>query len=308
MKITAEIDCKRADVFIPTVTELSRSECARFLQDGKILINGKNADKKQSVKVGDIIEILEFPLEELDVVPENIPLDIIYQDSHIAVINKPQGMVVHPAQGNFTGTLVNAIMYHIKDLSGINGVMRPGIVHRLDKNTSGLIVIAKNDNAHIALAEQFKERECEKIYLALAEGNFKETDFTVENYIARSKNDRKKMAVYKSENEGKFASTEFTVIEQFDGFALVKCKLNTGRTHQIRVHLASIGHPCLGDAEYGFKKQKFALDGQALHSYKLSIFHPESGERMTFYAPLPEYFEKIIKSSKSVDNFSLSDI
>ena len=308
MKITAETDCKRADVFIPTVTEMSRSECAKFLQDGKILINGKNADKKQPIKFGDVIEILDLPLEETDVVPENIPLDIIYQDSDIAVINKPQGMVVHPAQGNYSGTLVNAVMYSIKDLSGINGVMRPGIVHRLDKNTSGLIVIAKNDNAHILLAEQFKERECEKIYLALAEGTFKETNFTVENFIARSKNDRKKMAVYKNETEGKFASTEFTVIEQFDGFALVKCKLNTGRTHQIRVHLASIGHPCLGDAEYGFKKQKFALAGQALHSYKLSIFHPQSGERMTFYAPLPEYFEKIIKSSKSVDNKLLNDI
>ena len=202
---------------------------------------------------------------------------------------------MHPAHGNYSGTLVHGIMYHIKDLSGINGVIRPGIVHRLDKNTSGLIVIAKNDAAHNSLAEQFKNRECKKIYLALAEGKFKETEFSIENYIARSKNDRKKMAVYNNEEEGKFASTDFKVLEQFDDVALVECTLNTGRTHQIRVHLASIGHPCVGDGEYGFKKNRFALSGQALHSHKLTIRHPKTNEEMTFEAPIPEYFQMVIK-------------
>lgn len=300
MKLTAESDFKRLDAFIPTVLEISRSEAARLIESGNVLVNNKITDKKQSIKVGDGIEIIIPETQDADISPENIPLDIIYQDNDIAVINKPQGMVVHPAHGNFSGTLVNAIMYHIKDLSGINGVLRPGIVHRLDKNTSGLIVIAKNDRAHSSLAQQFKDRTNEKIYLALAEGVFRDTNFVCENYIARSKSDRKKMAVYSSSSEGKFASTEFTVLEQFDDCALVKCKLNTGRTHQIRVQLAFLGHPCLGDPEYGFKKNRYNLSGQALHSYKLTISHPASNKRMTFIAPLPYYMNKIIEK-KSVD-------
>ncbi len=300
MKLTAESDFKRLDAFIPTVLEISRSEAARLIESGNVLVNGKITDKKQSIKAGDGIEIIIPETQDADISPENIPLDIIYQDNDIAVINKPQGMVVHPAHGNFSGTLVNAIMYHIKDLSGINGVLRPGIVHRLDKNTSGLIVIAKNDRAHSSLAQQFKDRTNEKIYLALAEGVFRDTNFVCENYIARSKSDRKKMAVYSSSSEGKFASTEFTVLEQFDDCALVKCKLNTGRTHQIRVQLAFLGHPCLGDPEYGFKKNRYNLSGQALHSYKLTISHPASNKRMTFIAPLPYYMNKIIEK-KSVD-------
>ncbi len=300
MKATAENDAKRADSYIPTLFEhLSRNECVKLMDEGKVFINGKPATKKQSVKAGDEIEVIFGEAREPDIVPENIPLDIIYQDEDIAIINKPQGMVVHPAHGHYSGTLVHAIMYNIKDLSGINGIMRPGIVHRLDKNTSGLIAVAKNDTAHEALAKQFKDRECEKIYLALAEGVFKEKKFTVENYIARSKNDRKKMAVYKNESEGKFASTEFEVLEQFSDYALVSCKLNTGRTHQIRLHLASVGHPCLGDAEYGFKHQKHALNGQALHSYRLTVFHPRTHEKMTFVAPLPEYMQKL--AGKCVD-------
>ncbi len=292
--LIAEENAKRADSYIATLCDYSRNECAKMLEDGEILINGKIASKKQSIKVGDEIIIPEKQLEELDIQPENIPIDIIYQDEHIAVINKPQGMVVHPAQGNYSGTLVHAIMYHIKDLSGINGVARPGIVHRLDKNTSGIIIIAKNDKAHNNLAEQFKERTCEKIYYAVAEGVFKEKTFTVENYIARSKSDRKKMAVYSNEDEGRFASTEFEVVEQYKDAALVKCKLNTGRTHQIRIHLASVGHPCLGDAEYGFKKNRYMLAGQALHSYKLKIRHPITEEEMIFEASVPEYMEKLI--------------
>ena len=290
----ADENAKRADAYISKISGISRSECVRLIENGDILINNSLINKKQAINVGDEIFIAEREMEFLDIVPENIPLDIIYQDSDIAVINKKQGMVVHPAHGNLTGTLVHGILYHIKDLSGINGVMRPGIVHRLDKDTSGIIIIAKNDEAHNVLAQQFKDRTCEKIYLALSEGVFKETDIIVENYIGRSKNDRKKMAVYNSENDGRFASTEFKVLQQFKDVSLVECKLNTGRTHQIRVHLASLGHPCLCDSVYGFKKNKYNHEGQMLHSYKLTINHPVTNERMTFVAPMPEYMEKLI--------------
>lgn len=294
----AEENAKRADSYIASkFSELSRNECVKLIEEEKILINDLPATKKQEIFVGDVIQIIGGEPEEIDIIPEDIPIDIIYQDKDIAVINKPQGMVVHPAHGNYSGTLVHAIMYHIKDLSGINGMLRPGIVHRLDKNTSGLIIIAKNDVAHNLLAEQFKDRSCLKKYLALAEGVFKEEHFLIENYIGRSKNDRKKMAIYRSENEGKFASTEFKLLSQFKDYALVECKLNTGRTHQIRVHLASVGHPCLGDPEYGFKKNRFNLEGQMLHSYILEINHPTTGERMKFVAPLPEYMEKLIKKA-----------
>lgn len=289
----AQENAKRADAYIPLLAgTLSRSECARLIEEGSICINGKKITKKQPVHAGDVIQITVHPPKETELLPENIPLDILYQDKDIAVINKPQGMVVHPAHGNNTGTLVHAVMFHIRDLSGINGELRPGIVHRLDKNTSGLIVIAKNDRAHLSLAEQFKSRRCEKVYLALAEGVFKETEFLVENYLARSTVDRKKMAV---SGKGKFASTDFKVLEQYRDAALVECFLHTGRTHQIRVHLASVGHPCLGDAEYGFKKNRFALLGQALHSYRLTIDHPSTGERMTFTAPPPAYFTALIE-------------
>lgn len=307
MKLISENNFKRLDAFLPTVLDVSRSEAVRLIESENVLVNGKTADKKQSVKAGDEIEISIPDVREADIVAEDIPLNIIYQDNDIAVINKPRGMVVHPAHGNFDGTLVNAIMYHIKDLSGINGVMRPGIVHRLDKNTSGLIVVAKNDRAHSSLAQQFKDRTNEKIYLALAEGVFREKIFSCENYIARSKSDRKKMAVYSSNSEGKFASTDFSVLEQFDDCALLMCKLNTGRTHQIRVQLAHIGHPCLGDPEYGFKKDRYNLAGQALHSYKLTLNHPATNERMTFVAPLPEYMRKIIEK-KSVDRNYFSEL
>ena len=292
LEFIAEQDAQRADSFIPLhVERLSRSECVRLIEEEKIRINGKSISKKQPVHAGDSIEIFMDPPQKIAVEAQDIPLDILYQDHDIAVINKPQGMVVHPAHGNYTGTLVHAVMFHIRDLSGINGQLRPGIVHRLDKNTSGIIIIAKNDQAHLSLAEQFKNRSCEKIYLALAEGIFKDREFIIENFIARSTADRKKMTV---SDRGKFASTEFKVLEQYRDAALLECHLHTGRTHQIRVHLAGIGHPCLGDAEYGFKKNRFALLGQALHSYQLTIDHPTTGERMTFTAPLPEYFEELM--------------
>jgi len=290
----AQENSKRADVYISIISGISRSECVRLIEKGDILVNNNKILKKQQINIGDEIFIKEQKLETTEVVPENIPIDIIYQDNDIAVINKPQGMVVHPAHGNYTGTLVHAIMYAIKDLSGINGVVRPGIVHRLDKNTSGIIIIAKNDNAHNELAKQFKDRTCEKIYLALVEGVIKETDFLIENYIGRSKNNRKKMAIYNNENDGRFASTNFKVVEHYKDATLVECKINTGRTHQIRVHLASIGHPCLCDSEYGFKKNKYNHEGQMLHSYKLTIKHPTTNELMTFTAPIPEHMVNII--------------
>lgn len=293
IEFAAEADAPRADSFIPRyVKEFSRSECVRLIEEGKVRINGQAISKKQPVCKGDSIEIIIDPPKETALEAQDIPLEFLYQDHDIAVINKPQGMVVHPAHGNDTGTLVHAVMFHIHDLSGINGELRPGIVHRLDKNTSGIIVIAKNDRAHLALAEQFKSRSCEKIYLALAEGIFKEQEFTVENFIARSSGDRKKMAV---SDKGKFASTGFKVLEQYRDAALMECRLHTGRTHQIRVHLASLGHPCLGDAEYGFKKNRYSLAGQALHAYRLTIDHPTTGERLTFTAPPPEYFQALIK-------------
>ncbi len=287
----ADICAKRADSYIAQISGLSRSECTKLIENGDILINGKSASKKQQINVGDEIFIPEREMEITDIIPENIPIDIIYQDKDIAVINKPQGMVVHPAHGNLTGTLVHAILYHIKDLSGINGVMRPGIVHRLDKNTSGLIIIAKNDNAHNELAKQFKDRTCEKIYLALAEGIIKESEFKIENYIGRSKSDRKKMAVYNTEADGRKAITEFKVLQYYKDATLVECRLLTGRTHQIRVHLASINHPCLCDSEYGFKRNKYSHIGQMLHSHKLTILHPVTKDKMTFVAEIPEHMQ-----------------
>ena len=299
--VKAQENAKRADAYICEIFGISRNECVKKIEAEQILVNGKKASKKQEIKQGDEIEFVETEPEKYDVVPENIPLDIIYQDSDIAVINKPKGMVVHPAHGNLTSTLVHGIMYHIKDLSGINGVMRPGIVHRLDKNTSGLIIIAKNDKAHLSLAEQFKERTNEKIYLALVHGRFRQEKFDIEDYIGRSRNDRKKMAVYSAPDCGKFASTSYRVIEQFGDASLVECTLHTGRTHQIRVQLASISHPCIGDAEYGFKNEKYHVDGQALHSYILRITHPSTGERMEFCAPMPEYMQQLVEKLRKVN-------
>lgn len=283
------------DVFLSRQEKLalSRTAAARILSQGLVLCNEKTAAKNMLIHAGDSIEVSLPPPAELALVPQDIPLDIIYQDRDIAVINKPQGMVVHPAHGNPDGTLVNAILFHIKDLSGINGELRPGIVHRLDKNTSGLIIIAKNDAAHRGLAEQFKSRTCEKKYLALAEGVFKEKQYHVENLLARDVKDRKKMAV--AAGNGRFASTDFTVLEQFKDAMLVECHIHTGRTHQIRVHLAYLGHPCLGDTVYGHAKNRCQLAGQALHAYSLKINHPITGQPMEFTAPLPQYFEELLQ-------------
>jgi len=291
--VTPEEDGLRMDVFLCHQNlEISRTAAVRLITEKLVTLNEKTVSKKDLVHAGDRVDVQLPPPAEIPLLPEDIPLDIMYQDQDIAVINKPQGMVVHPAHGNQDGTLVNAILYHIQDLSGINGELRPGIVHRLDKNTSGLIIIAKNDIAHRSLAEQFKERTCEKKYLALAEGVFPQKHYLIETLIARDTADRKKMAV--SAHNGRFASTEITVLEQFRDTALVECLLHTGRTHQIRVHLAHIGHPCVGDTVYGFQKNRYGLAGQALHAASLTITHPRTGERMNFIAPLPVYMEELL--------------
>lgn len=285
---------QRLDVYLAGLDELdlSRSAAAGLIEDGMVMVNGKACPKNHKVKTGDSVAVIIPPPQSTDLIPEPISIEIIYQDDDIAVINKPKGMVVHPANGHASGTLVNAVLFHLDNLSGINGELRPGIVHRLDKDTSGLLIIAKNDHAHRSLSDQFKERTCEKIYLAVVYGVVKQDEGRIDQPIARSLKDRKKMAV---RQDGRKAITEFTVLKRFRDASLLECRLLTGRTHQIRVHMAYIGHPCIGDTQYGFAKQKYDCNGQALHAYKLSIDHPRTGERMSFEAPVPEYMLNLIE-------------
>jgi len=284
---------KRLDVFLSEMLPShTRSNIKNLIVNGKITVNNKAAKPSSNLKEGDFVCFFSDPPKEVAIEPQNIPIDIVYQDDDIAVINKAQGMVVHPAAGNESGTLVNAIMYHIKDLSGINGELRPGIVHRIDKNTSGLLVIAKNDNAHVNLQEQIKSKTAKRIYRALVYGNIKEDSVFIDAPIGRHKTDRKKMAVTK---DGREAQTEIKVLERFGDTTYIECSLKTGRTHQIRVHVKHIGHPIVGDDVYTTKKPPFALKGQLLHAVMLKLVHPKTGEEMTFEAPLPDYFEKALK-------------
>ena len=232
--------------------------------------------------------------------PEEIPIEIVYEDADIAVVNKPQGMTVHMGNGNFEGTLVNALLFKLDSLSGINGVIRPGIVHRIDKDTSGLLVVAKNDAAHLGLSKQIEEKSCKRTYLALLEGVMKEDSGTVTTYIGRDPRDRVKMAVVPPE-KGKLAITDFTVLKRFkEGFTLCRFDLRTGRTHQIRVHAKHLSHPVVGDPVYGVKKQKFNLNGQLLHAWRLRLTHPKTGKEMTFEAPLPDYFVKVLNKLEEI--------
>lgn len=283
----------RADKIVSSEIEtLSRSFIQGLFEEGKVLINGKVGKGKSKVKTGDKIE-LEIPEpEELTVEPENIPIDIIYEDKDIIVVNKTKGMVVHPAPGNYTGTLVNALLYHCKDLSGINGVIRPGIVHRIDKNTSGVLVVAKNDFAHQELAAQFKEHSIKREYYAIVEGRMGNLEGTIDAPLGRHHKDRLKFAVVKG---GKRAVTHYEVLEVYNGYSLVKCRLETGRTHQIRVHMAFIGHPLVGDEVYGLKKQKLVKDGQALHAKNLGFIHPTTKEYVEFNSTLPLYLKELIR-------------
>lgn len=288
----------RLDIFLcEKRTDFSRSQVKKHIQEGLITVNGKIEKAGYSLRQNDEIEFEHIEMRELNATPQDIPLDIVYEDEWLAVINKQQGLVVHPASGSRENTLVNALLYRIKDLSGINGVLRPGIVHRLDKDTSGLMVVAKNDFAHRYLAKQIQTKECRRIYYALCEGVWKQNSGTIETHLARDKKDRKKYAVC-GENEGRNAITNYEVLEQYRYSALVKFELKTGRTHQIRVHSKYLGHPIVGDLTYGFKKQRYKLNGQLLHSKVLIFTHPKTLKTMQFESELPDYFEEVLKKEK----------
>ncbi len=282
----------RADVALAQLLEITRSNMQKLLEEGRAVRGQKVIKSNYRVKAGEEILVNLPEPQPLDVQPEDIPLDIIYEDDDVVVVNKARGMVVHPAAGNYNGTLVNALLYHCKNLSGINGVIRPGIVHRLDKDTSGIMICAKNDSAHLSLSEQIQSKTAQRTYLAVVRGNVKNDSGIIETQIARDKNDRKKMAVVTE--GGRQAITEYEVAERFGKYTVVKCRLKTGRTHQIRVHMEYLGYPLVGDPKYSPMKTPFAINGQALHSLTLSFTHPRTGERLTFEAPLPEDMKKIL--------------
>lgn len=292
--VTAEAEDAgtRADVFLAAKLGVSRSNMQKLLEDGRVKRGEKIIKANYKVRAGEMF-VVDIPEPEpIEAVPENIPLDIIYEDDDVVVLNKARGMVVHPAPGNYTGTLVNALLYHCSNLSGINSAIRPGIVHRLDKDTSGIMIVAKNDAAHISLSQQIQSKTAVRTYLAVVRGNIKTDSGTIETQIARDKNDRKKMAVVKE--SGRDAITDYEVLERFGKYTLVRCKLRTGRTHQIRVHMEYLGYPLVGDPKYSPMKTPFGIKGQALHSHTLEFTHPRTGERMKFEAPLPEDMHKII--------------
>lgn len=289
---------KRIDAYLSENEEYSRMAIQRLINDGKIIVNGKKIKASYKVQNGDKIKIEEEKPKEIELKAQNIPLEVLYEDNDIIVVNKPKGMVVHPANGNPDGTLVNAIMAICKgSLSGIGGEIRPGIVHRLDKNTSGAIIIAKNDKAHIALSNQLKNHEIKKTYIALVRGIVKENNATINMPIARSKNDRKKMAVDKN---GKEAITHFKVLKRFDKCTLLEVNIETGRTHQIRVHLSHIGYPIIGDDVYSNGKNRWNVKGQCLHAKSLDFKHPITGKQIHIEAPLPKYFTDILKELESI--------
>ncbi len=283
---------QRADVALAAMLVLTRSNMQKLLDEGRAVKGTKVIKSNYKLKLGDEIIVTLPEPQPLDVQPENIPLDIIYEDEDVVVVNKARGMVVHPAAGNYSGTLVNALLYHCKNLSGINGVIRPGIVHRLDKDTSGIMICAKNDAAHVSLSEQIQSKTAQRTYLAVVRGNIKTDSGVIETQIARDKDDRKKMAVVKE--GGRNAVTEYEVVERFGKYTIVKCKLKTGRTHQIRVHMEYLGYPLVGDPKYSPMKTPFSINGQALHSLTLAFDHPRTGERMEFEAKLPEDLHKVV--------------
>ena len=290
-------DKVRLDVYLAEETGWSRSQVKLQIDSQRALVNGKPRKAGFLVKNGDNVS-LSFSKEilEINAEAENIPLEVVYEDDDFAIINKPQGMVVHPAPGAYNHTLVNALLYYFENLSTGSDKIRPGIVHRIDKDTSGLLVVAKNDKAHESLAKQIAEHSCFRHYLALLEGNLKTDTGTVDTFIARSQNDRKMMAV---SQDGKRAITHYNVLERYGDYCLVEFVLETGRTHQIRVHSKHLGHPIVGDKTYGIKNQKFKLDGQLLHAYKLELTHPTTGKRMSFECKIPDYFTKILNKLKN---------
>ena len=288
---------KRLDTYIPSVdTDITRTSAQRLIEDGNILVNGKNAKVSYKIQENDKISVEIPEPKQIELKAQDIPIEIVYEDSDIIVVNKPKGMVVHPANGNPDGTLVNAIMAICKDsLSGIGGEIRPGIVHRIDKDTSGLLIVAKNDNAHVKMSEQIKNHEVKKTYIALVRGVFKENEATIDMPIGRSTSDRKKMAVNKN---GKNAITHIKVLKRFDKYTLLKVNIETGRTHQIRVHLSHIGYPIVGDYTYSNGKNEFDVIGQCLHAQKLEFKHPITQKDMCLEAELPQYFKDILDKLK----------
>ena len=293
-KIISDNKGKRIDAYISEKEEITRTAVQRLIEEGKILVNGKEQKSSYKVSIGDIITIEEVEAKPIELKAQDIPIEIIYEDNDIIVVNKPKGMVVHPGNGNPEGTLVNAIMAICKDsLSGIGGEIRPGIVHRLDKDTSGLLIVAKNDKAHVNISEQIKNHEVKKTYIALVRGITKENEATIDMPIGRSNSDRKKMAVTKN---GKNAITHIKVLKRYDNkYTLLEINIETGRTHQIRVHLSHIGYPIIGDYIYSNGKNEFGVAGQCLHAKRLEFKHPTSGKKIILEAPLPEYFEKILQ-------------
>ena len=286
----------RADAVLSAAVDgLTRSAAQKWMEEGRVILNGKPVKKNAPLKPGDTLLVSPPQPQDIDLIPQDIPLDIVYEDDDVVVVNKPVGMVVHPAPGHPDGTLVNALLYHCKEsLSGINGERRPGIVHRIDRDTSGLLIVAKNDKAHLALAEQLQDHSLFRLYHAVVVGGFKEESGTVNAPLARHPVDRKRMAVCRT-GEGREAITHWQVVDSQGGYSHITCRLETGRTHQIRVHMASIGHPLVGDQVYGSKKPFPGLVGQCLHAACLTFTHPTTGERMTVEAPLPDWFTKTLQ-------------
>ncbi len=291
-------DTFRVDVFLSEKSGLTRSAVKKLADGGKVFADGRPAKAGDTVRAGQTVSVEIPDPTPIAAKPEDIPIEIIYEDADLAVVNKAQGMTVHAGAGNFEGTLVNALLYRLDNLSGINGGLRPGIVHRIDKDTSGLLVVAKNDRAHLSLSAQIQNKTCRREYLALLEGVVKEQTGRIVTQIGRDPKDRLKMAVLPA-GQGRYAETEYFVEERFAKNTLARFALKTGRTHQIRVHAKYMGHPVVGDKLYGYKNQRFAVEGQLLHAYRLELTHPSSGERMTFTAPLPDYFTRILEIVKN---------
>lgn len=297
IKAVAESGGTRLDVFVAEKAECTRSHAKNLIEEGNVTVNGTKAAKSGALlKAGDVVVIVNPAPKELDLSPQDIPIEIVWQDEDFAVVNKPQGMVVHPAPGAYDNTLVNALLFKLSSLSGINGVARPGIVHRLDKDTSGLLVVAKNDFAHISLQKQIAEKSAKRYYYALVDGVVQKDSGEIRNFLARSTADRKKYAVAK---DGRLAITLYKVVKRYSVYTLMEYELKTGRTHQIRVHSRYIGHPVVGDRTYG-GSDAFGLNGQLLHAYKLVLTHPRTGEEMTFTAPLPDYFQSVLDKLKPI--------
>ena len=299
-EVEAEQEGERLDKFLSTIyPDFSRAFFQKLIKNQKVWVNDQNQKASFPVHTDDLVKIEIPDAVETTIVPEDIPLDILYEDQDLLIVNKPKGMVVHPSAGHYTGTLVNAIMYHCKDsLSGINGEIRPGIVHRIDMDTTGSLIVCKNDEAHVDIAQQIKEHSVNRIYVGIVCGNVKDDEGTIEGPIGRHPIERKKMAI--NEKNGKPAITHYKVLERFGNYTYMQFKLETGRTHQIRVHMASIGHPLLGDALYSSNRSTFKnLQGQTLHAQTIGFIHPKTGEYMEFSAPLPEYFKKLLSILQS---------